>query len=348
MKGMNHTEKIYSFSYLRAIACIAIIVLHMFASASIIYGEQSGILVNACSRSLSNVMMWAVPCFVMISGALLLMKERKLTYRKLFQKYVLRMFLVLIIFSFGFRLFDMVMDNEQISVNILLSWLQELFTGTGWSHLWYIYLLIGLYLMLPFYKKIADYGSKMDIKYLLLVYLIFISLLPLTRIWNFSSGFYIHVSTIYPFYFFCGYAVHEGIIKINRWFALFLSILSSCLIVILTILRWENGFEWMEQFWNYSSILVITQSVSIFALCDQFKEKAKGIISKILLEIDKYSFGIYLIHMVFIRLILRYMKFNPYSGNIVLNFVLLIGGTFLISYGCTKILKMIPGLKRIL
>ena len=98
---MNHTEKIYSFSYLRAIACIAIIILHMFASASIIYGEQIGILVNACSRSLSNVMMWAVPCFVMVSGALLLSKERKLTYRKLFRKYVLRMFLVLIIFSFA-------------------------------------------------------------------------------------------------------------------------------------------------------------------------------------------------------------------------------------------------------
>ena len=104
----------------------------------------------------------------------------------------------------------------------------------------------------------------------------------------------------------------------------------------------------MEQFWSYSSILVVIQSVSIFALCDQFKGKVKGIISVILLEIDKYSFGIYLIHMVFIRLILRYMKFNPYNGNMPLNFVLLIGSTFLVSYGCAKILKMIPVLKKIL
>lgn len=347
---MNLTKKIYSFSYLRAIACIAIIVLHIFASASIIYGEQIEILVNAFSRLLSNVMMWAVPCFVMISGALLLSKERKLTYRKLFQKYVLRMLFALIIFSFLFRLFDMVMDGEQISVNILISWLQELFTGTGWSHLWYIYLLIGLYLMLPLYKKVADYGSEFDIKYLLLLYLLFLSLLPLTRIWNFSSGFYIHVSTIYPFYFFCGYAVHEGILKLNRWIALLSFILSSCLIAVLTIIRWESAIEWMEQFWSYSSILVIVQSVSIFTLfdCEQFKGSGKGIISKILVEIDQCSFGIYLIHMMFVRLILRYMKFNPYSGNALLNFVLLIVGTFLVSYVCTKILKKIPVLKKIL
>ena len=38
---------------------------------------------------------------------------------------------------------------------------EELITGHGWGHLWYLYLLIGLYVMLPFYRIIAELlGSR--------------------------------------------------------------------------------------------------------------------------------------------------------------------------------------------
>lgn len=345
---MNQAERINSFSYIRSIACIAIIVLHTFASASILFGDQIGVLTNAWSRAISNVLMWTVPCFVMTTGALLLEESRKLTYEKLFKKYILRIFAALVIFSMAFRVFDMIMDGEEAGIAILFSWIYELFTGTSWSHLWYLYLLIGLYLLLPFYKKIAKSSDGFDFKYLLIVYVVFISVLPMTNLLNLRTGFYIHVSTIYPFYLFCGYAIHKGIIRVNKRLNLAAVILSSCLIIVLTIIRWMNNIDMMEQLWSYSSVLVIVQAVGVFALFDKIKEKGSSLIHKLLLEIDRCSFGIYLIHMVFIRLILRYMNFNPYEGNWILNFFLLIVGTFLVSYLCTWSLKKIPILKEIL
>lgn len=333
---------------MRSIACIAVIVLHTFASASILFGSQIEILINAWSRAISNAMMWAVPCFVMTTGALLLEESRKLTYVKLFKKYILRIFAALVVFSMAFRVFDMIMDGEQIGIAILFGWAYELFTGTSWSHLWYLYLLIGLYILMPFYKKIAKYSGEFDIKYLLIVYVVFISMLSLTNLGNLRSGFYIHVSTIYPFYLFCGYAIHKGIIKANQCLALAAVILSSCMIVLFTIIRWTNNMEVMEQLWSYSSVFVIVQAASIFVLFNKIKGNGNSLIGKVLLEIDRCSFGIYLIHMIFIRLILRYMNFNPYEGNLIINFSLLIAGIFVASYLCTWILKKIPILKEIL
>lgn len=345
---MNQAERINSFSYIRAIACIAIIVLHTFASASILFWNQIGVLTNAWSRAISNVLMWTVPCFVMTTGALLLEESRKLTYEKLFKKYILRILAALVIFTMVFRGFDMIMDGEQVGIGILLSWIYELFTGTSWSHLWYLYLLIGLYFMMPFYRKIAQFSEKFDIRYLLIIYVVFVSVLPLTNLINLRSGFYIHVSTIYPFYLFCGYAIHKGIIKVNQWLAVAAVFFSSCLIVVLTIIRWTDSIDVMEQLWGYSSIFVVVQAVGIFALFDKIKGKGSGLIHKFLLNIDRCSFGIYLIHMIFIRWILRYMSFNPYKCNEIINFFLLIIGIFIISYFCTWILKKIPILKNIL
>ena len=345
---MDHSKRIYSFSYMRATACIAIIVLHMFASASILFGGQISLGANAWSRVMSNSMMWAVPCFVMTTGALLLDKSRKLTYKKLFRKYVLRIAAALFLCCMAFRIFDMVMDGEQAGIGILLNGLYEFFTGTGWSHLWYLYLLIGLYLLMPFYKKIAEYSERFEIRYLLAVYLLFVSVLPLLYICNLGSGFYIHVSTIYPFYLFCGYAVHREMVRAPKWLCALAVVISTGLIAVFTIVRWMDNMEVMEQLWSYSSILVVIQAVGIFALFDRIGGTAESILGKVLLELDKCSFGIYLTHMVFVRLVLRYMNYNPYEGNVYIRFFVLIIGTLAVSYVCTWILKKIPGLRAIL
>ena len=64
--------------------------------------------------------------------------------------------------------------------------------------------------------------------------------------------------------------------------------------------------------------------------------------------IDQCSFGIYILHMILVRLVLRYWEFNPYEGNIVLNFGGLIIGTLCVTLIVTAVLRKIPGMKKIL
>lgn len=345
---MNRTERINSFSYIRAISCCAIIVLHVFASAAILFGENLEAIQNIASRLIVNCMMWAVPCFVMTTGALLLDVKRELTYKKLFGRYILRIAIALVVFCLIFRIFDMVMNREKAGIGILTDGIYKIFTGTSWSHMWYLYLLIGLYLLLPFYKKIVKYSEKSEIKYLLAIYLLFLSVLPLFNLWNLNCGFYIHVSTIYPFYLFCGHAIHNEIFKCKKWISWGMTVLGTGSIVILTVIRWKYDIVSLEQMWSYSSIFVVMQGVGIFSLLELMGKNEKIKTSNVLVEIDKCSFGIYLIHMIPIRLIFRYMEINPYENHVFLNFIIAIVLVFIIAFIITWILKRIPGVRNLL
>ena len=78
------------------------------------------------------------------------------------------------------------------------------------------------------------------------------------------------------------------------------------------------------------------------------KEKSPGVFGKFVLEIDKCSFGIYLIHMIFVRGILKHTKLHPYGAGSPFVLIGLTLGIFLVSFILTWILKKIPGVKKIL
>ena len=348
MKKICSTKRIYSFSYLRVAACLAIILLHTVFAANVFFADTLTESQNVISRMIENCMMWAVPSFLMITGALLLDLQKKITFRKLFRRYILRMLLVLLLFCMIFRVFDMIMDGEEITIVSFLRGFYEFFVGKSWGHLWYLYLLIGLYLLLPFYKKIVKYSTDRELQYLVVVYTGFLSLLPMLNIWDINCGFYICTSLIYPLYLFCGYMIHEKILKINGMAALLLVVVSTVLIIGLTKVRWETNFEAMDELWGYSSILVVAQTVGIFALADRWHIAGTGRVHRIVMKLDECSFGVYLIHMIFVRLILRYMEFNPYENGGILMFAALIVGNFIVSFCITWVLKKLPGFRRIL
>lgn len=66
----------------------------------------------------------------------------------------------------------------------------------------------------------------------MIVYVIFLSLVPCLKTFGISVGFYICVSAIYPFYLFCGYALRQGVWRVNRGLGLLFLLIaqrrSSC------------------------------------------------------------------------------------------------------------------------
>ncbi len=339
-----------SFSYLRAIASIAIVCLHTCYVAVRIYEGQITESQYLVSRSAVNCLMWAVPCFVMISGALLLNEKREISYKKLFGTYIFRMAGALLVFCLVFQIVDLLMNKEAITLSGILYGWWEMLTASSWSHLWYLYLMIGIYLLLPFYRKAAAHSSKKDLQYLLVVYGLFLSVLPLLNSTTGTSiGFYIHVSTIYPFYLFLGYYIyHYCREKITTGLSLCLLLAATVLIIILSVMKYKNGAFETEDFWGYSSPIVVLQATGMYGLFLNISKWIKGIVGRILIELDKNSFGVYLIHMIFVRLLIRTFQVNPYGNLSVLKFIGLILMITLISYLCTKLLRLIPGVKRIL
>ncbi|MCQ2513374.1 MAG: acyltransferase, partial [Lachnospiraceae bacterium] len=306
------------------------------------------------------------------------------TYKKLFSKYIFLVAVALLIFTVLYRVYDIVLNGEAFTAAGFFKGFVNFFTGGSWSHLWYLYMLIGLYLLMPFFKKITEHITIKELGYFLLLAVVFLSLVPILKLWNIGIGFGIPIASIYPFYLFCGYSISRPEVKISKWVAVVCLILSSAAQVVLTLLRWQNyeTMENLEMFFNYSSIIVILQAVSIFYLFAKKLPKAEAVVAeapsaveekpavveetvepvdaekkeknekkenwfkKLILSFDKCTFGVYLVHMFLARFVLRYMGLNPYDS--IPAFIGLILATIVVSYLVVWLLRKIPKVDKVL
>ena len=336
---MVKQESIFSFYYLRTISCLGIVLLHFLSGSIGLYKSvitKNELLISQISL---NLLLWCVPCFVMITGALLLDKNKELSIKKVLKKYVLRILEALLFCCVIFIIYDTVVHKEPIGLYMIIEMISDFFLGNSWSHLWYLYLLIGIYLLLPIYKIITNNASDKLIKYLLCIYFLFLSLIPMLEVFGIHIAFYIMVSSIYPFYLFFGYALHHEIISIKRYQSLLMFVLSSLCIILLTIFNQENSYYSFEPLLNnYSSIFVVIQSIGIFSLVDSIKWKKSTWVKKV----DALTFGVYLVHMIFIRSFLKYMSINPFLNIPVINITMLVILIFILSLLVVMVLKKVP------
>lgn len=325
---------------LRAIACLAIVFLHTF------YGAAAGATAGACvvDMLVRNLMLWAVPSFVMITGTLLLDPAREVSYRKLFRKYIPRVGIALFAFAVLFEICDDLADGT-FSVLSLFSGLQKACTGGSWSHMWYLYLVLALYLLMPFYRKISADLSRSDAWYLLGVLSLFLCILPFAEIFAGDIAFYICVYTVYPLYLFLGFSLAKGFLQLPRFVWALLIAVGTLGVFVCTILEEDYG---ISTGLSYDSPFVLMQSAGIFALCCGEKGHEPNWLAAIFHHIGACSFGVYLLHMLLLKTVLVYLHWNPYEHGGFFMVLLLTIGIFLVTCGVVFLLKKIPGVRRIL
>ena len=324
-------QKTVYLSAMRALACISVVILHSSYTVYGLHQDDIGDTPYLFIQIIVQLCMWAVPAFVMVTGALLLDPAKEVSAHKLFCKYIKRVFTALVLCGMLFRVFDMLMNREAFSAGGLAYGFREIYTGASWSHLWYLYLILGLYFLLPFYKMISAHASHADIRYLLVLMFMFFAVLPISDVWGDSTAFYINAADIYPFYLFLGYAMHSGIIRIGKRGGLVMLIAGIVLNILTAYFYYGKGMESFSFMIGYSGIPTIVLSAGAFA-CIQHCEWR----SVLLQAVDRQSFGIYLIHLLFVRLIFRYMGVNPldYPGAAgILLTAAIIAGVLAVSYG---------------
>ena len=88
---------------------------------------------------------WAVPMFAMVSGAVFLDPQRRVSARSLFQKYIPRIILAFLVWSALYAAIHC-QGSPRVFVTRLLR---------GHYHLWYLYMLAGFYLIVPILRRIT-------------------------------------------------------------------------------------------------------------------------------------------------------------------------------------------------
>lgn len=343
--GTQRKEIAY-LTELRAISCIAIIVLHTFYAAS---ASAPNMAEKITAITVRNLMMWAVPCFVMITGTLLLDQTRQVTYRKLFTKYIPRVLIALFVFSVFFALLDAAVAKD-IGFSAIGTGLKNAVTGQSWKHMWYLYLSVALYLLIPIYRKVSQALTSKDSWYLIGIYTLFLSALPmLESITSVKTGFYICTYSVYPLYLFLGYAISQEKLSCPRWLWAAFAATGTIAIGILTILsekqEWKTISSLLE---SYAFPLILMQSAGIFGCMFSQKRNTPKWLHTILQQVDQCSFGIYLFHMVLLKTVLVYLRWNPYTHGGTIMVLLLTLAVTVATFGCVWLLKRIPGLKQLL
>jgi len=87
-------------------------------------------------------------------------------------------------------------------------------------------------------------------------------------------------------------------------------------------------------FTGYNSPIVVLQSAAILSLMLHIRRPA----GEMILDFDRCSFGIYLIHMIFVRLVMKNYGFDPFALGPFSFFVLAVI-IFYASYMVTDLLK---------
>lgn len=163
MKTTNHASskndiKINYLDVLRVLATFAVILLHYSGSYTYRIGIPTfdlGIIIFSLTR-------WSVPIFLMITGALLLQKNVDIVL--FYKKRMKRLLLPLLFYSFVYIIYRIIKDEF-----IIKDLIQIVFVKGAYFHFWYVYMLIGIVLFIPFLTSWTERKDRISI-------LIFISI----------------------------------------------------------------------------------------------------------------------------------------------------------------------------
>jgi surface polysaccharide O-acyltransferase-like enzyme len=291
---------------LRAMAMLGVIIIHVSSPlVKMAYGK------NRSYWWIGNVtdsaVRFAVPLFLMLSGATLLVKEYKLGefYKKRFLR-VLVPFLFWIIVYWIYRWLMLLPKEQPKELHSILQWAINLFLKEGISkHFWYIYMIVFIYLFVPFMGKGLRRLSNNTILYLLAGWAILTFILKSTplNIYNWSGEYF---SKLLGYFLYTGYLVlgyYLSRLTFNstkiRYFASAVFLLSVIAAAASTYYYSKTAHKLDLTIYGYLSINTMVQSIAIFLLFKDIEIRNKYL-SVIQHTISDYSYGIYLVHILVI------------------------------------------------
>ena len=153
-------------------------ILRLVAMLSVIWVHVGGMRTGSLPTSdpncqwlifLKSIVTWQVPVYVMISGRFFLDSERQMPFTKLL-KAIERLVIAFVVWDIIYQIYYISTDAY-----VGLNWKGILSQALiGPYHFWYLYMIVGLYLITPFLRKITE--EKRTTEYFIVLFFIFMLL----------------------------------------------------------------------------------------------------------------------------------------------------------------------------
>lgn len=323
----------YSIDLLRVMSAIAVIVIHVVtAPLNNVTGPVAPSVKNTLS-ALHALSFWAVPVFFMITGYCVALKK-ECTY-KYCLSHVVKFIAVLFTVGLFYALLEEVFTARTVNTAIVLRCLQKVVSGNLWDFMWYIYAIIGIYLVLPLIHSFLQKGPR-EVSILLVLLFLFTIFFPAMSQW-FTVGIDFPMGG-YLFYVLMGGAIAKFPVKrIRLW-----NLVCTGIVVLYCVLVFA-GYSFPLNWNPYLDPFVCIASVGLFFLVSNQTVRSTGVLR----TLAGCTWGIYLLHPFFINVVLKILNLDLVSSMPYVKLPLFGIAIFLFSFAGTYILRQIPLVKKL-
>jgi len=295
-----------------------------------------------------------VPLFVILSGSLLLQKSKVDEPIRVFLKKRLgRIGLAFVFWSGIYILWNYYVIHETLTVSSVI----QMFLNGGVDYqFWFIYLIMGLYLITPVLRIVVAYANKKILRYLIILWFIAVGLIPLfTLITGFAVDNLLFVFGGYIGYFVLGVYLMDTQVKtkILKWI-----LVASMIWTIIGTWLMAYTFHALNQyffFFNTLSANVIISSIVVFMLLSKYPSDWPGKnhpkLGRLVHTISVNTLPIYFFHVIVLEsLNMGFLGFKLSLSVITPIIEIPLAGivTLFLTLGLILLMKRVPILKRLI
>lgn len=331
--------KIASINILKIIASMMVITIHVSAINFPKIGSEQWVDSNIYN-SFSRV---CVPLFFMISGYFLISRGSEIS--TFYRKRLPRIATPLIFWSAFFYAFNHLYFGAE-----LYNPLQMLIKPAS-THLWFLYAMLGMYLVCPFISKIYVNSENSERLVFMAFWFFTSSLLPTINSYfgmTINSGLF-QLTSIYGYigFFFVGAWIKDNqrdINNLSKVALISIYVLGSLCTMMLTETSSINSGKPSTLFYSYLSPFVVMSSVAAFYLFVTFNALSKPMewVGELF---SRFSLGVYCVHTVFIGVIAKEFHIGGDVSPAIVWIPITVALTFLLSCATSLLCSKIPYLK---
>lgn len=350
---MDEKKRLIYPDLLRVISIFGVIVLHCV-------GELWG-LIPIKSKSwvalvaIDSLFRFAVPVFVMVSGMFMLSPSKNRGIKELYSKNILRIVTSFAFWSLIYLAYHQASDyfaNRSAFHPAFKSLLNSFLAGE--YHLWFMYMIAGLYIVTPILRKLVEKKSTMQ--YFLIIWFIFCMAQNLIKLipgigkyaFGFMSLFKISIAVEYSGYYVLGYYLHNYPIKRPIKIAVdILALICTVGIAAVTVFTSFRSNETVTKYLEYLLPITALQAAAVFWFIQSKFQNADPPrkVQKAIYTLSKISFGVYLSHLIVIK-IAKKLCLSVFSLPTYAAFGILLISAVIISPLISYVLNKIPILNK--
>ncbi len=330
----------------RIVAIVAVICIHVMSLVPAMVPRDSGrwwlgVSANAASR-------WSVPVFVMISGALLLAPGRPESPASFYRRRLLRVGLPAVVWIALYYVFRVLVHHERLTPRQVG---RELLYGGSYYHLYFLYAILGLYLITPFLRVFVRTATRAELGAAtgLALGLAAVNQLLGATVGISSPTYALTTFVPYVGYFLAGFFLRDVRVSASTaWLLAAAALASVAAEVAFSARLTRHSMERLQVPMSYFSALTIVMSLAMFLLLARWAGPAGlGPVARRRLSlVSACTFGVYLAHPMVLDRLYFWLHLTRGSASAA-TLVGLIGVTAVVTLAAVLVLRQVPGVRRL-